>query len=76
MQDKIGYRNYRKLEDKLDIKNFIKLQKKVACMTKILFDKKTKFIFKLLTKTYQDKNHFKRYFFKMVEKFKINIEPF
>ena len=76
VKDKIGSLHYRRLEDKLDIKNFIKLQKKVAFMTKILFNKNSKFIFKLLTKTYQNKEHFNKYFIKKVKFFKVNLEAF
>ena len=62
LEDKIGKHNYRRLEDKLDIKNFIKLQKKFYLILKIILNKNSKFMFKLLTKTYQDKEHFIRYF--------------
>ncbi len=75
MSSIIGEKNSRKLEDKLDIKNFIKLQKKVYLISKILFSSDSKFMFKLLTKTYKDKYHFRRYFIKKSEKYKVNLDP-
>ena len=74
LEKKIGKKNHHKFIKKLDIKTYFKLQKKVYILTKLLLNKNSRFMFKLLTKNFNDKKHFNDYFRKECETIKINIE--